>query len=309
MWADIAAVIFILTFLSGAIYEMRLRHSAEIFAIWYVFWFFILTFGALYFIAESQSKEVTDVLGTSFSGTLKWFLDAFTDLGGEMKLVGAFIYLGIVPQLFTYVFSGFSGSASAPHFVRQITAVAIWSVIKFMAGLGGITLAHWSTQAWVGKPVNLDELMKALAFLTIAFAMAGVYSRYSLHGLELDMAPGLSIRFYSPAFLRDFLQWLHRKFTRNVRPSSGLNPGIELHVAPGISMRFGADSLLWLHQQLAPPAQAATDASPPTEVPEQEVSLFTAPWGTVYIRGYTADLYRWSKRKREERQKKQASSK
>jgi hypothetical protein len=64
----------------------------------------------------------------------------------------AVVGLVVVPQLLSYVLSGLSGSASRPVFVSQITNVAVWSLVKFLAALSGTNAAYFG---WNGLHVSL----------------------------------------------------------------------------------------------------------------------------------------------------------
>lgn len=200
----------LLLFLGAAIFELRRDYPHEIYGIWYIFFLFFLLFGALYFIAEKENTEVVEALGPSFVAALSAVHHMLTDLQGELLLVAAIVYVGILPQLLTYLFSGLSGSASAPIFVRQIGLIAIWSLIKFMAGLGGILLAQWVAKLYWDKPAPLTELNKAVVFVAFAFATAATQHRYFDRPLEIGLAPGLRVGLDVPLFTE-----VHRLFTRH----------------------------------------------------------------------------------------------
>jgi hypothetical protein len=85
-----------------------------------------------------KDQKITAILGPPFVKTLEFIYKTLTEIDGELLLVGTIVYLGTAPQLFTYLLSGISGSATAPIYIRQIGLVAVWSLIKFLAGLGGI---------------------------------------------------------------------------------------------------------------------------------------------------------------------------
>jgi hypothetical protein len=155
------------------IFELR-RHPGEIYTIWYIFSFFFLLFLFLYSFAEKEGKEVTDILGPSLAGNLKVVYDYLTNFDDEFRLVAVLVYLAIGPQLLTYLLSGLSGSAIPPMFVRQIRTIAVWSLIKFTAALGGILLAHLLANFWFGKQVSLREFLEAVAPIIFAFGAARV---------------------------------------------------------------------------------------------------------------------------------------
>ena len=135
------SLVVALGYISAFIFELRRRHSSGVYAIWYIFSFFLLLFFALYYYAERERTELTHLLGPSWVSTLEFVHHMLTDVEGEVQLVVAVLYLAVAPQLLTYLLSGISGSATPPVFVRQTASIAVWSVIKFLAGLGGILLA------------------------------------------------------------------------------------------------------------------------------------------------------------------------
>jgi hypothetical protein len=124
-----------------------------------------LLFFCLYFFAEEADQEVTDVLGPSLAGNLKVIYNYLTNVSDEFQLVAAVVYLAIGPQLLAYFLSGLSGSATPPMFVRQIGTIAIWSLIKFMAALGGILLAHPVAKLSLGKQALPSDFLQAIASL------------------------------------------------------------------------------------------------------------------------------------------------
>ena len=232
--AFIGAVIFLLVLLVGSIGELNRQHSGEIYAIWYVFSFFFLLFFALYLTAEREGKEVTDVLGPSSAETLKAVYNYLTNIEDELLLVAAVVYLAIAPQLLTYVLSGLSGSATAPVFVRQIRTIALWSLIKFLAGLSGILLAHALAELFLGKG-NLRDFLQGVGIIAIAFFIAQAQHGFFERELEIPVLPGLRVHIR--------VLWLHRihdHFTRYYRePAKPSAPEREWQIdVPGLSFHL-----------------------------------------------------------------------
>jgi len=214
---DISHVVLaalILMFLWGQILELRQHHSHEIYAIWYVFSFFGLIFFVLYLLAEKDGKEVSDALGPSSAETLKAMYGYLTRVGDELRLVGAFVYLAIAPQLLTYVLAGLSGSAAPPKFVRQIGTLAIWSVIKFMAGLSGILLSQILAKLSLGKQVSSYDFFHAMTFICVAFFLAVAYHRFDRQ-FELALMPGCRVCIRVPLLFK-----IHKIFTQYTQEHS-----------------------------------------------------------------------------------------
>jgi hypothetical protein len=163
--------------LFGSIYGMKNNYSYEIYVIWYVFFFSLLLFVALHIFAETKQQKITEVLGPSFVSALETINKALTTLDDELLLAGAIVYIGIVPQLLTYVCSGLSGSATTPIYIRQIGLIAVWSIIKFLAILGGIQLAPPVAELWFGRPVSIFDFNNGLTDIVGAFLLASIHHK------------------------------------------------------------------------------------------------------------------------------------
>jgi hypothetical protein len=207
----VIGLVVVFVWLIGSIAELNRQHSREIYAIWYVFSFFFLLFFALYFSAKREGKEITDLLGPSSAATLKAVYDYLTNIQDELLLVAAVVYLAIAPQLLTYVLSGLSGSATAPVFVRQIRTIALWSLIKFLAGLSGILLAHALVELLLGKAA-LSDFIQGFVIITMAFFIAHTQHAVFEREFEFYVWPGLWVHIRFPWLLR-----VHQYFTRYYR--------------------------------------------------------------------------------------------
>jgi hypothetical protein len=197
-----------------------------------MFSLFFLVFLALYGIAEIRNQEVTDALGPSASSILKMLFDYVTDLRSELEFVGVFVYLTIGPQFLSYLLSGASGSATAPRYVRQITSMAFWSLIKFMAALSGLLLASTLVKAAMGKPVSAADFLQCIGFLAGSFFLAVYHAHLMRPGLlegdiDLHMMGGMVVTI--PA---GTLQFIHRIFTRHHRMITH-NPDNGVALPPG----------------------------------------------------------------------------
>lgn len=197
-------------FLIASISELRRRYSHEVYAIWYAFSLFFLIFVFLWFSAEIADKQVTDVLGPSVAGHLKVIYDAMTNIYDELWFVAGIIYLFILPQFLAYLLGGLSGSATPPLFIRQIATVAIWSLIKFLAALGGILLAHPLAKLALGKQISAVDFLQGSAMTSAAFFLAALHHRYFDEEIEVPILPGVQLHFSLPILLR-----VHNAFTRH----------------------------------------------------------------------------------------------
>jgi hypothetical protein len=162
----VSAISFLVLVL--CIFRLRRRYAAEIYAVWYIFPLtFIIAVGLLvlrnYSVSYFGGGE-----GIRYAGQYWWINEAYqylTDFEGELEIVSAVLVLALLPQYLTYLLGGLSGSASKPLFVSQITRVAIWSVIKFLAGCAGLFLGFCARLAASGyaPPVLLADGMINLA--------------------------------------------------------------------------------------------------------------------------------------------------
>jgi hypothetical protein len=182
--------LLLLVFVSIFVGALRKTHATEIYMVWYVFSFVFVLFFALYalFFAyavnpASHQTEIKSSFGESEAAFFQTVFNYLTDFKGEVKMVLAVVGLVVVPQLLTYLLSGLSGSASPPVFVSQITKVAIWSLVKFLAAFSGLlaAIAVWGWfQPWpslgTGIGGEMDtvttELMEIFFPLLAAFFLA-----------------------------------------------------------------------------------------------------------------------------------------
>jgi hypothetical protein len=212
--------LFLLFALVDSILRLRRQFPHDIYAIWYVFSFFFLLFFSLYLFAEKDGKAVTDVLGPSLAPTLNAAYGYLTKVDDELWLVGAIVYLGIFPQLLTYLLGGLSGSATAPKFVRQISMVAVWSLIKFMAGLAGILLSDPFAKLCLGGQSLPKDVLQGIIFITAAFFLARLHRQYFDREFVLPITLGLHIQIRAPILAR-----IHKYLTRHARRTTQV-PGV-----------------------------------------------------------------------------------
>ncbi len=191
-----------------AIFVLSHRHSREIYIIWYIFSFFFWIFVGLYaFVARVEEEFTEYVVGQPVADAFIIIYNYLTDVQGEVRLIGAVVVLAVLPQLSAYVLSGLSGSATPPMFVRQISRIAIWSLIKFVATLSGILLAYPPVQFFLGYKVDTSKVFQGIFLISVAFILAAWIAVLEERGLL-------------PQFLvynRRELGKIHNFFTRHSR--------------------------------------------------------------------------------------------
>jgi hypothetical protein len=188
-----------------ALRRLKKNHAAEIYLIWYIFsLFFVLMFG-LQFIAEWRGVNSTQVCG-AYQETCDAAIRVFIGIDDELLLLFVLLSLAIIPQLLAYFLSGLlSGTASTPKFVRQIQTIAMWSLIKFLAGFGGIFSAPFFAMLAAGK--LWDDESATLLFLGVCVTIVA----FSLASVQIAFAEGMQILKARAAIKR-----IHAFFTRNL---------------------------------------------------------------------------------------------
>jgi hypothetical protein len=190
--------------------QLKDAHSREIYAIWYVFSLFFVIFSGLAYIATIKQIKVIAVCG-EYASTCRAMIGWLVNVNDELILVGSLFAIGIIPQLLTYLLSGLTGSASPPKFVWHIEQIAVWSLIKFLAGFSGVTMGITFGEFAAGKPSDFGVYLGGAMFVFGAFYLAAA---------ETWLREGL------PALWRSYeahlwpLAAIHRFFTRNARKDS-----------------------------------------------------------------------------------------
>ena len=205
---------FHLFLIYSAIQLLKTNYAREIYLIWYYNSFFFLVFFGMALVAEQRKVPLTRVCEPR-EATCKAIYDYLTNIDDELSLVAVIVALSIGPQLLTYLLSGLSGTASAPKFVAQIQSITVWSLVKFVAGLGGILTAQPLAKLAAGSPIELKDFRDfavGFSFTAIGFTWAATY---------------IAATENAPAFFRAHYNWarapfralvkIHRFFTRHVR--------------------------------------------------------------------------------------------
>lgn len=139
------------------------RHPRELYLLTYIFSLVFLLFFALNFAAGWTNRELKD-----FLGRYAFIYEMLTSTDDEIILVAGVLYLGIGPQVVTYIFTGVFGAASPPILVQQIRVMAVLSLMKFLVGLSAIMLSDTLANAVLGKAISQDDLR--LGFFASGFA-------------------------------------------------------------------------------------------------------------------------------------------
>ena len=172
------------------------KHTAEINVIWYTFSLVFVIFWSLW---AAVDLKIIEPVWSPFSAadgairqhaepwTKQYFYELATDIlldwRGELLLVSSVLFIAIVPQLLTYILSGLSGCASIPKGVLLFEWIAIWSLIKFLAALGGFlapTAFGIGFSNYHGDMllINIITSLKGLTAVAAAFALAVLQEVY-----------------------------------------------------------------------------------------------------------------------------------
>jgi hypothetical protein len=248
--AALIILVGVLTILLGQIvYDLSRYHSREIYAVWYVWSLFFLVFSALYYYAEGLCSDLPDalekakdcealvtVIGRPAAEWIERVYEYVTNIRNEVILVLGFVYLALGPQFLAYCLGALSGSATPPLFVRQIRLLAVMSLVKFLAGLSGILLAHVAAKLLLEKPINLPDVAQAQVALVAAFGILFFEDAY-FERVEFHVFPGLRVHVRVPV-LRDINEYLTRNNTRRSETEAGKENGRNWSVTVPVEFRL-----------------------------------------------------------------------
>jgi hypothetical protein len=195
---------------SACIYNLRRNgYAHEIYLIWYINSFFFVLFYGMGIIAGQNNVGLMEVCGATYQSSCQSIYNYLTNVEDEVRLIAAVTALALGPQFLTYILSGLFGCASPPRFVSQTAKVAIWSFVKFAAGLGGILTAQPLANLTFGKPFVVHELLVGFRYTVLAFVYASFY---------VSMSEALPTYFYREfgGLLPRAMSKIHQFFTRNV---------------------------------------------------------------------------------------------
>jgi hypothetical protein len=148
---------------------MSRQHTHEVYALWLVISFFFTLFLGLGLAAQHNDIGLTEVCG-SYAKRCEQVLKALTTFQDELELVTIFAALTIIPQILAYFFSALSGAASAPY-VHRVQQIAAWSIIKFVASLGGLSAGLIFVKV---KGINFEFVGRS-SLIASAFWLAAFY--------------------------------------------------------------------------------------------------------------------------------------
>jgi hypothetical protein len=184
------------------IWGLRRTHADQIYVTWLLFSVFFVVFFFLFHI------NVGDVFGKSGQAIYDATYPYLTNFQAEVDMVVVIVGFVVLPQLLTYFLCGLSGSAFPPVFVSQITKMAIWSLVKFLAVYAGILMAYPIARWSMGRgEIKIDDILVAVFTVTAGFFILWVY--YGATRI-------IDFLFRRKAF--SLLRNVHEFFTRYSRP-------------------------------------------------------------------------------------------
>ncbi len=209
-----------------SVWQLKDTHSREVYVIWYAFSLFFVIFLGFGFFATQSGNEVTTVCG-QYADTCKTLFKYLTGVHDELILVGSLLAIGILPQLLAYLLSGLSGSASPPLFVWEVERIAVLSLIKFLAGFGGVAMGIATGELAGGKSQSFGVYFGAAMFVFAAFFLAA---------MEIWMRESLPVLWRKHESRLRLLSAAHRFFTRNV-PNNDVNDSTKARVEEGHAVK------------------------------------------------------------------------
>lgn len=208
---------FIFIGMFAVIFYMRKRHPHEVYTIWLAISFFFTVILGAGIIALRNDIGLAEVCGT-YKHECEKLYEVMTNEEDELKLVGVFVAITIIPQLLAYFLSALSGSATAPRYVSTIQQAAAWSLIKFVAGIGGGLTGLTVATLIVRGSVEIINIVPGPVLIAVAFCLA------FLHLAFWDLWDFLSERYIGSEGSKKFpirtLVAIHKWSTRNVPPAA-----------------------------------------------------------------------------------------
>jgi hypothetical protein len=159
-----------LVVMCAVIFYMRRRHAHKVYVIWLVVSFFFTIFLGPSIYADKHGIGLEEVCG-DYTRRCAEVINGLTCFDDEVELLAILIGITVIPQLLAYCFSALSGSASAPRYIWTIHQTAVWSFIKFVAGIGGIFLTQ-GIAASISHGEVTNNIVYGIFAIAEAFALA-----------------------------------------------------------------------------------------------------------------------------------------
>jgi hypothetical protein len=99
---------------------------------------------------------------------------AALDIEGELWLLGGLLFLIFVPQIMSYIISGFFGRASQVRFLQFATPFVFWSVLKTIITGSGVAIGLVLAQSIIGaRAIVPPEYLQNIAQKIVGQSVAG----------------------------------------------------------------------------------------------------------------------------------------
>jgi hypothetical protein len=123
-----------LVVLCVSIIILRREHAHHVHNLWYIFFLTVICYSVLLIYLFDTNGDHTSAMNL-----FDLYVPFATDVKGEFYLVTGIVVLGILPQVISFIISGIFGCGSPPVLVSTITKITIFSLLKFLCILAGIT--------------------------------------------------------------------------------------------------------------------------------------------------------------------------
>ena len=185
-----------------------------IFLVWFFYFFTVVVSTIIGLIAIDFGAIDGD---GSFEGEhgeyLNQLIGISLDIGVSFKIISAVICIIIVPQLFSYLFSGFYGVAKYPVFLGESWSLLVWWIVKtfvVVAGVVTVIPTFGAVLAW--ESFSLKQIVGwyilAVSFCNFSFGVLVIYR-------EIEEVVDDAGRFI-PARVISVFSAAHRWFVRNI---------------------------------------------------------------------------------------------
>ncbi|MER9191220.1 hypothetical protein [Mesorhizobium australicum] len=211
-----------------AIFSIREHHAAEIYLLWFVFFFLFYVAICMYYFFDAEHiltwytfenlPEITQSnKDSAIAHFLRWYFEISTDFWGEILLIFAISGLVIVPQLLSFLISGLFGCGKIPIFVSKVIRISILTLVKFNCGFAAFALSAEIFRLYSNGVHSADDYYDAVTFpaffLAISFTLSAFY--YWLEHLS-----GLLMENSSTGNLKGMLDHMTRFTNRQIEPES-----------------------------------------------------------------------------------------
>ena len=160
MKIPLLAVIFFIAILCS-IYSIAIllsrKHGRDLRVVWYFFSLsLVITCGIVWWAINTGAIDEHGTFHGNAGDAIKKVLNIMLDLNADIQIFATIAAVITVPQLLSYVLSGFCGCAALPLLIEESFRFFVWNLVKSFAVVSGILLPlalfgawnHWGHRTW-----------------------------------------------------------------------------------------------------------------------------------------------------------------